>query len=352
MTLQSTQPIFRKRSSVPQPTISQDLLHTIKGCEYVSSILSLDNTTIVSELIPLLQSYKNPSTSTQTVITAALLEIAQSHTSSIDKSQLRSTLRTVFLTPHEYIDLNELISSLTLEGIDAEGLTWAIIGVESHRHINLIWHEANKLTNAYAPYLPPDMLGWGWRGLRAALRNFNPAMGNRFSTYACIRISGAIRDGIRAEGPIPKRLTTLVRQVAKADEHLAQVQGRIPSLAEVADELGRTVDEMNILSRLQTPASVDEVSVSGFSSLHNVLVGKENTTDLAISSVLLGDIDEALAQIPKEEADAVRLLVLEGASPKHAREITGASARQMRQRKEKGLLHIKSLLNQWEPSNL
>lgn len=226
---------------------------------------------------------------------------------------------------------------------------WALITFETHKHVNLIWHQANKLVRSFPERSASDLLGWGWVGLRTALRLFDPDLGFAFSTYACSRVIGSIRDGVRSENPVPKRLNTFTRKVAAVEAELTQRLGRSPTLEEVSASIGVELESLAILQRTAPAASVEEV-VSGLGDRGVVpswLVASQDTEDLALSSLQAEAITRALSELPEAEAQAVRLLVMEGLNPTEARQLTGATARQLRQRKERGLAALRQSLQDW-----
>jgi RNA polymerase sigma factor (sigma-70 family) len=245
-------------------------------------------------------------------------------------------------------DLTSELARLEKRGVDAEALCWNVIGYEAQRHVRLIWHEANKLTRFFPDRTAADLLGWGWQGLHVGLRNFDPSRGFRFSTYACSRISGAIRDGVRSENPIPKRLLTFQRKVLSAEEQLSSKLGRVPSLAEVAEHMGETDEALSILSRLSQAASVEEMSNSESRSAElRALVDSTDPADAAIASMQRNAIEDAINGLSPQDAEIARLLLLEGLSPAEARERTGTSPRQLRQRWNRSRDQLAEALSEW-----
>jgi RNA polymerase sigma factor (sigma-70 family) len=247
--------------------------------------------------------------------------------------------------------LSDLIAAETLDGVDAERLCGALINLETHRHIPLVWHQANKLAKSFPGRSPEDLAGWGWQGLRVALRQFDPGRGYAFSTYACTRIMGYMRDGIRSESPVPKRLATFSHKAARIEESLTQEQGRVPNLQAVADQLGQGLADLALLGRLGPAASLDEMVDTGRDQT-TFLVEREDPAEAAVAAVRRDAIDEALGRIPESEATAVRLLVLEGLEPRDARSRTGVSTRQLRQRRDRGLVLLRAELEEWDPGAL
>jgi RNA polymerase sigma factor (sigma-70 family) len=243
------------------------------------------------------------------------------------------------------------VDELERELPGASRIGWALIKVETLKHVNLIWHQANKLERSFPDRSASDLLGWGWVGLRTALRYYNPRLGFTFSTYACTRIIGSIRDGVRMESPIPKRLGTFQRKVAAVEAELAQALGRAPTLEEVSQRVGAEISQLGVLRRTSTPAHLDEPAGSEGDTLGSrLLVDTIDVEETAWLAVCRSDIEAALEAIEPDEAEAVRLLILEGMSAADARVVTGATARQMRQRKERGLAALRTHLDHWNPA--
>lgn len=232
---------------------------------------------------------------------------------------------------------------------DSAALAWAVIGFESQRHINLVWHQANKLERLFPDRDAADMLALGWMGLRTALRLYDPTLGFSFSTYACTRITGSIRDGVRAENPVPKRLGTFGRKVAAAEEALAHSLGRSPTLDEVAAHLGVTLDELRIMPRLQAAASIEELEeyASERGGPSSWLVDDTDPADLTVDSMRREAVEAALGRLDPQDAAAVRLLVMEGLRPAEAQVITGEAPRRLRARRERALAALRDELDDW-----
>lgn len=95
--------------------------------------------------------------------------------------------------------------------------------------------------------LPPeadldDLVGDGTFGLIEAIRRYDPATGHAFSTYATLRIRGAILDGLRAADWVPRSLRASARRLDRAMEELERALGRSPSEDELAERLGISRD--------------------------------------------------------------------------------------------------------------
>jgi RNA polymerase sigma factor FliA len=90
-------------------------------------------------------------------------------------------------------------------------------------------------------------------GLLDAADKFDHKQQIKFSTYASIRIRGAIIDQIRSLDWAPRSLRTMAREVGNARDKLRQELGREPSCSDIAGVLGTTEEHVEeTVTQLQT----------------------------------------------------------------------------------------------------
>jgi RNA polymerase sigma factor FliA len=98
-----------------------------------------------------------------------------------------------------------------------------------------------------------DLVGWGCIGLMDAVEKYDHTQDIKFSTYASIRIRGAIIDQIRSLDWAPRSLRTMARKVGAAREKLRHAEGREPSSDAIAEEVGTTTEHVDeTMAQLQT----------------------------------------------------------------------------------------------------
>ncbi|MFM7087981.1 MAG: sigma-70 family RNA polymerase sigma factor [Candidatus Paceibacterota bacterium] len=253
---------------------------------------------------------------------------------------------------HSTCSLESLVQKYEKSGlINIRRLAWAIVGLESHKHVNLIWHQANKLGRVLSEREPSDLLAYGWIGLRTSLFKYDPSLGFKFSTYACTRITGSIRDGVRSESPVPKRLGTFGRKVAAAEAELTHSLGRSPTLEEVSKFVGAEVEKLKMLSRIAPEASVEEIiEIAGLKGGSPKWVVNHLEPGLEVEGKFLADaVLDAMSKLDEGDAEAVRLLVMEGVTPSDLSKIQGTSSRVLRQRRDRGLSQLREFLDGWSP---
>jgi RNA polymerase sigma-B factor len=86
-----------------------------------------------------------------------------------------------------------------------------------------------------------DLMGEGILGLIKAVERFNPALGNKFSSFAMPYVSGKIMQYVRDKGHtirLAQNIQTLETRGRKAIAVLTTELGRTPSNKEVAARLG------------------------------------------------------------------------------------------------------------------
>jgi RNA polymerase sporulation-specific sigma factor len=232
-------------------------------------------------------------------------------------------------------DLDGAVVGVVADGLDGARLLDAVVVFESHRHINLVWHQAHR----YAPRMrrePEDLFGWGWHGLKVALTRYDPTR-NAFSTYACACIVSKIRDGVRSDMPIVKKMLTLRNKVSAAEADLMATLGRMPTLEEVAEHLAEDVERLKLLQvqlALADSSSIDELTrIDTDSSFTPTwLADTDDAPDEVVEmSERAGRVRDAVGDLDEFDARLVQLLVVD---PQPLRQVCvelGVTQRQLRQ---------------------
>ena len=112
-------------------------------------------------------------------------------------------------------------------------------------YIPLVKYIASRVMftkNKYMEY--EDLVSYGMIGLIDALNKFDSTKGMKFSSYASIRIKGAMIDELRKNRPISKGAMDKLNNYNKAIEALQNKLLREPNVKEIADYLGITINEV------------------------------------------------------------------------------------------------------------
>ena len=112
-------------------------------------------------------------------------------------------------------------------------------------NIPLVKYIASRVIIGKTKYVQyEDLISYGMLGLMDALGKFDDTKGMKFSSYASIRIKGAMIDELRKNSPISKGAMDKLNRYNDAIERLQKLLFREPSNHEIAKELGITIDEV------------------------------------------------------------------------------------------------------------
>jgi RNA polymerase sigma factor FliA len=115
----------------------------------------------------------------------------------------------------------------------------------AERHLHLVDHVVHQLAARFPRHVDRDELrGAGAAGLVDAAHRYDPATGVPFARYASIRIRGAILDATRTRDWATRRLRRDLRAIEAATATLEDRLQRVPDDAEIAAELGVSVENV------------------------------------------------------------------------------------------------------------
>lgn len=183
-------------------------------------------------------------------------------------------------------------------------------------HLNLVCFIANKFKNRGEPI--DDLIQVGYLGLLKAIDRFDPSRGLEFTTFATPTIMGEIKRHFRDKGwsvRVPRRLQELSAKVNQATDTLTSQLQRSPTIAEIADYLDATVDE--VLEAMESSSAYSSVSLEAPSGADDddtpSVIDRYATedSDLAFTDDRI-IIEEALASFSPRERDVIEMRFLKG----------------------------------------
>ncbi len=160
-----------------------------------------------------------------------------------------------------------------------------------------------------------DLIGVGRIGLLDAARRYDAARGVPFRAFAAHRVRGAVLDGMRRMGHVPRRAYARIRAVEAAarvseaaleDLGVAPPPGAGPAVAaqRLGDHLAAMATAMAV-GLLSSPAGGDDGGVTAADDA-------PDPEQAAARRELLALVGAALEELPAEEAALVRRHYLEG----------------------------------------
>jgi len=113
------------------------------------------------------------------------------------------------------------------------------------KNMGLVRSCAMAMRNMYIKFSEPeDVVNEGVIALMDAIDTFDPSKGAKFETYATLKIKGAIIDFIRKQDWVPRNVRKFAKQLDKANSMLYNLNGRVPTNAELAEYLGITEERL------------------------------------------------------------------------------------------------------------
>ena len=159
-------------------------------------------------------------------------------------------------------------------------------------HLPLVEYLARRFRNRGEPL--DDLVQVATIGLIKSVDRFDLERGVEFSTYATPTIVGEIKRHFRDKGwaiRVPRRLQELKLSLTKATSELSQKNGRSPTVAELAQHLGLSEEE--ILEGLESANAYSAVSLDAPDG------GDDDSPAVADS---LGMMDDALEGVEYRES--------------------------------------------------
>lgn len=196
-------------------------------------------------------------------------------------------------------------------------------------HLNLVRFLASKFKNRGESL--EDLVQVGTIGLIKAIDRFDPDRGLEFTTYATPTIMGEIKRHFRDKGwsvRVPRRLQELSAKVNQVSDELTNQLQRSPSVAEIADRLGTTVDE--VLEAMESSSAYSSVPLEGGGSSDDdespSVIDHYVTedADLAASDDRIV-LEDAIADFSPRERDVIRMRFVDGLTQVEIAERMGIS---------------------------
>ncbi|MDO4269416.1 MAG: sigma-70 family RNA polymerase sigma factor [Eubacteriales bacterium] len=185
----------------------------------------------------------------------------------------------------------------------------------------LIWSIARRYYGRGAE--PDDLYQLACVGFIKAVRGFDPALGNEFSTYAVPKIAGEIRRFLRDDGAVKVSRTVKERavRVRRVQSELESKTGRSPTVSELAAATGLTNEEVAACEQADVAVDSFERELAGGGRLGD-LVGDEGMEERACLYLSLG---EAIKTLPERDREVLALRFVRDLTQQQAAKVIGVS---------------------------
>lgn len=204
-------------------------------------------------------------------------------------------------------------------------------------NLRLVISIARRYINRGLHFL--DLIQEGNIGLMKAVDKFEYQRGYKFGTYATWWIRQAITRAIADQARtirIPVHMIEIINKLNRTSRNLVQQMGREPTLEEIAEKMGMSLDKVQKIIKiarkpisLETPMGEEEDS-----RLEDFIEDKEvvSPQDAAISSSMASQIQRVLSTLSKREEQILRMRFGIGEKHDHTLEEVGQDFKVTRER--------------------
>ena len=215
-------------------------------------------------------------------------------------------------------------------------------------YISLVKTIAGRLYNTYNAHVEyDDLVGYGVIGLLDAIEKYDYKLGNKFETYANIRIRGSIVDQLRSLDWIPRSMRQKYKLLEKATKKLQNIYGMDIKDEDLAKEMNMSVKELSELVHQVSTFSVVSLDekISENSNISIQEDRKEETPEAQLMNVETKRmLKEMIGKLPEKEMRIIELYYYSELTYKEIAKIMGISESRISQLHTKAITKMQAKL--------
>lgn len=219
--------------------------------------------------------------------------------------------------------------------------------VRTHMQLvrKIAWHTHARVSTALDV---EELVQTGMIALIEAARNFEDRGQAVFSTYASVRIRGAMIDSLRKQATMCRSALRKRRELNSARDRLSGTLGRAPTHAELATEM--SVSEADLREMLSSTQGIRYESIDEVYSDHSIWFAADepDAFDALSNSDMRAAIAGAIRELPDREAMVLQLYFVEELNLEEIGQTLGVGAARICQIKKVALDKVRKRLGGWE----
>ncbi|MEI8216988.1 MAG: FliA/WhiG family RNA polymerase sigma factor [Eubacteriales bacterium] len=198
-----------------------------------------------------------------------------------------------------------------------------------------------------------DMVNQGIIALIDAVEKYDIEMGNKFETFASIKIRGSIIDFMRKQDWVPRNQRSLAKELDEVFEKLYCEYGREPAQAEIAQQMDISVENLEkVMGQRHNSIllSYEEVvfeSVQKATPIGTRESDENSPEDELLYSELRSKLGEAIDELNERERQVVSLYYYESLKLKEIATILGISESRVSQIHSAAIMKMKYKLSNY-----
>ncbi len=198
-----------------------------------------------------------------------------------------------------------------------------------------------------------DMVNQGIIALIDAVEKFDPDMGNKFETFASLKIRGAVIDFMRKQDWVPRNQRNLARELDEIYNELYAERGCEPSKQEMADRMRLSVSNLDkILQQRHNSIILSyEEAINEKMMVASPLFLNDSDQETPETGILYDELKEklveAIDQLNEKERLVVSLYYYENLKLKEIAEVLSITESRVSQIHSAAIIKMKHKLNNY-----
>ena len=188
-----------------------------------------------------------------------------------------------------------------------------------------------------------DLISSGFFGLLDAIERYDYARGNKFETYAGVRIRGSMLDYLRSKDWLPVSMRQKIRKYEQTVTELEGQLGRPATDAELADELGLAAKDLQALVTQLNVATI--IPLEEYVHAETPQIGEMDPQEMVERNELKNILAGAIDKLPDKEKTVVSLYYYEELTLKEISLILHLSEARISQLHTKAVFRLRGYLS-------
>lgn len=188
-----------------------------------------------------------------------------------------------------------------------------------------------------------DLISSGFFGLLDAIERYDYARGNKFETYAGVRIRGSMLDYLRSKDWLPVSMRQKIRKYEQTVTELEGQLGRPATDAELADELGIAAKDLQALVTQLNVATI--IPLEEYVHAETPQIGEMDPQEMVERNELKNILAGAIDKLPDKEKTVVSLYYYEELTLKEISLVLHLSEARISQLHTKAVFRLRGYLS-------
>lgn len=207
----------------------------------------------------------------------------------------------------------------------------------------IAWHVNRRVSSALDA---EELTQIGMIALIEAARTFEDR-GAAFTTYATVRVRGAMVDALRRHSSVNRGVVRRQRDLSAARREMGTELGRAPTGVELGHRLGLAPRVIAMLESASAAPRMEPIDSVYSEESDQFADDAPDALSALLGRSLRADVVEAIKRLPEREAMVLQLYFVEEFGLEQIGDVMGIGAARVCQIKKRALERVRSMLSGW-----